>query len=286
MQPISGTTRIFGLIADPVAHTLSPLMHNAALDFLGFDGVYVAFHVMPHRLGDAMTGMKSLGIAGLNVTVPHKTAVMRYCDTIDPEAAAVGAVNTLVHAEGGLTGYNTDVFGFRESLRRDAGFETLPGHVCVIGAGGAACGVVYACATSGDVQEMTILNRTVERAVALADEMGGYGTCTVKAGPLDHAESLYAAELIVNTTTMGMHPFIDETPVRDAAIFHSGQVVYDIVYNPVETRFLREAAAAGAATVNGLGMLAWQGARSLSLWTGCDAPGEIMHATLLRHFGI
>jgi len=276
---ISGKTAVYGVIADPVAHTLSPLMHNSAIAEMGMDAVYVPFHVRPESLEHAVKGMTALGIGGLNVTVPHKTAVIDYLDSITDEAKAVGAVNTIIGDDGVLTGDNTDVRGFLMCLIRDGGLERFPGRVCVLGAGGAARGVVYACASREEVTEITVINRTLSKAEKIAAEFSNITAASVTAAPAvtdSLMEMIPAAGLVVNTTSVGMIPDSGNSPVPDPGVFHDGQVVCDIVYNPVETRLLREAAEHGAKTVGGLAMLAYQGARSLSLWTGREAPAEVM----------
>jgi shikimate dehydrogenase len=273
---------VFGLIGDPVAHTLSPLMHNAALAGMGVDGVYTAFRVPPALLGDAIAGMRALGISGMNVTVPHKTAVIEFLDDLTPAAREIGAVNTIINEGGILTGDNTDVYGFEMCLRIECGITTLPERVAVIGAGGAARSVVYACAKNQGVREVIVINRTVARAKALAMDMTtltGTKCIAVPAGEPGFAETIPTCGLVVNTTSVGMHPDEDRSPVPKG-LFCPGQVVCDIIYNPVETTFLRDAAASGAKTAGGLAMLAYQGARSLSLWTGKTAPAGLMLSVL------
>ncbi len=279
MAVITGKTIVYGVIGNPIEHTLSPLIQNRAIGAMGIDAVYVAFRVAPERLEDAIRGMRAFGIGGLNVTVPHKTAVIAFLDGITDEAKAVGAVNTVINRDGRLVGDNTDAHGFLMCVLGDAGIERLPGRVCVLGAGGAARGVVYACAARDEVEEVVILNRTVSKAEAIAADLAG---CVKASITVAHAtddivtEEVAAAGLVVNTTSLGMHPYIDDTPVAYPEVFHDGQIACDIVYNPVETRFLREASAWGAKPVGGLAMLAHQGARSLSLWTGQEAPAGIM----------
>lgn len=283
MNAITGKTAVYGVIGDPIAHSLSPLMHNRALEIMDIDAVYAAFHVIPDNLGDAISGLRALGIRGLNVTVPHKMAVMSYLDEVSEDARAIGAVNTIIVEDDRLVGDNTDAYGFLMCVLKGAGLEKLPATVCVLGAGGASRGVVYALAERGEVERIAVANRTVSKAERLASELS---TVTGKVIDVCSAEgaafhdALASAELVVNTTTVGMHPDQDLTPVADPAVFHPGQIVCDIIYSPLETRFLREAAAYGAKTINGLAMLAYQGARSLSLWTKRDAPAETMLAVL------
>ncbi|MFC1606991.1 shikimate dehydrogenase, partial [Candidatus Latescibacterota bacterium] len=272
---ITGTTTVFGIFGDPVGHSMSPLMQNAAIEKMGYDGVYVPFHVHPEQLEAAVWSISSQNIRGINVTVPHKTTVMPHLDILTEAACAVGAVNTIINDDGALIGDNTDVYGFVQGLLREDGIDAFPSSVCVIGAGGAARGAIYGCTTRDEVEEIFILNRTVEKAVAIANEFETLTAKRITALPMNPHEIMKVfskAGLIVNTTSIGMHPNVDRTPVEDTSVFHSGHIVYDIIIPPLETRFLKEAAKRGARTVGGLAMLAYQGARSLSLWTGQDAP--------------
>ncbi len=284
---ISGKSSVFAVIGDPIEHTLSPLMHNRAIKAMGLDAVYVSLHVRPDDLERAIKGMKALGIGGMNVTVPHKTAVMALMDDLSDEARAVGAVNTIIPKDGGLYGDNTDGYGFLKCLA-EGGLPVLPERVCIIGAGGAARGVAFACAGREEVKELAIINRTVGKAEALADEIACFSGKVVEPAPADkqsfkrHAGG---AGLVVNTTSVGMFPNEGVSPLPDPSIFHEGQYTADIVYVPLRTKFLDDAEANGAKSIEGLAMLAWQGARSLSLWTGMEAPGEVMMAALLEHFG-
>ncbi|MFC1692797.1 shikimate dehydrogenase [Candidatus Latescibacterota bacterium] len=279
---ISGTTALYGIIGDPIEHTLSPLMHNSTIAEMGIDAVYVPFHVKPHDLEQAVRGMKVFDIKGLNVTAPHKTRVIEFLDRITDDAEAIGAVNTIINDNDILTGDNTDVYGFLKCLEK-GGIENLPERVCVIGAGGAARGVVYACAKKDEVTEIVIINRTLARAEKLAadlSQVSGTSITTMPAEKKVFESMLPSAGLIINTTSVGMYPQVDVSPVPDPAVFHDKQVVCDIIYNPLETSFLKDAALKGAHTVGGLGMLVYQGARSLSLWSGMDAPVEAMLSVL------
>ncbi|MBT4485412.1 MAG: shikimate dehydrogenase [Candidatus Latescibacteria bacterium] len=285
---ISGKTTVYGVIGDPIEHTLSPLMHASAIEKMGIDAVYVPFHVRPDELEHAIKGIKALGVGGLNVTVPHKTRVMDYLDNLTDEAKAVGAVNTVINHDGVLTGDNTDVYGFTRCLFVDGGLERFPKRVYVIGAGGAARGVVYACAKSDEVSEVVVINRTLSKAEKLAEELSAVTGSHISAMPAieeTFSGMLSDAELLINTTSVGMYPQVEHSPVPYPEVFHEGQVVCDIIYNPSETRLLRDAASHGAKVVGGLAMLAYQGARSLSLWTGMEAPAEVMLDVLKQEFG-
>jgi len=288
IKDIDGKTLVFGVIGDPIEHTLSPPMHNHALEAMGVDAVYVPFHVKPEFLEHAVKSIVSLGIKGLNVTVPYKTGVMKFCDALTDVAKAVGAVNTIINDNGRLTGDNTDVYGFEMCLKSGSGIDTFPERVSILGAGGAARGIVYACAVRDEVREISILNRTFSKAEKIATEFAPLTGKTFVPLPADAEnirKALPASGLVVNTTSIGMHPDIYRSPVSEPEVFHENQIVCDIIYNPAETKFLKDAGLHGAKTVGGLAMLAYQGARSLSLWTGMEAPVEVMLDTLKEKFG-
>jgi shikimate dehydrogenase len=280
---VNGSTQILAVIGHPVAHSFSPQMHNAAIRALGMNLCYVAFHVRPEEVGAAMAGMRAFNLLGLNVTVPHKQAVMPYLDEISEEARRVGAVNTLHHKDGRLIGYNTDVYGILESLKRTAGLDPLPETAAVLGASGAARGVVYGLCTKPEVKRILIFNRTVEKAEKLAGEMSAWTSARLEAHPLTDAalrELLQEAGLLINANSVGMRPRPEESPVGDGAGLHPGLTVYDIVFNPLETLLVRQARAAGARGYGGIEMLIYQGAKSFEIWTGRYPPVEAMKAAL------
>lgn len=279
---ISGTTRVLGVIGDPVAHTASPAMHNAALRALNLNYVYAAFLVAPAALSQALAGMRAFGMVGLNVTVPHKQAVMAHLDEVSAEAQSIGAVNTIANRDGRLVGYNTDAFGIVQSLKVDGDLDPLPPKVALLGAGGAARAVLYALLAREEVEEVLLLNRTVEKAAALAGDLDSEGK--VQVGSLAETGPIGDAGLLINATALGMHPRDDVSPLADPSCLHERMLVADIVYNPLETVLMRQAVAAGASAINGLGMLAWQGARSFEIWTGVEPPVEAMIAAALEHF--
>ncbi len=278
---ISGTTQILGVIGHPVAHTSSPAMHNAAIAALGLDYAYMAFHVEPDCLPQAIAGMRALEIAGLNVTVPHKQAVMECVDEVSPEAVAIGAVNTIANRGGRLVGYNTDAFGFIESLKRDGGMDILPAKVALLGAGGAARAILYALLERSEVECVLLLNRTVEKAEALAADLDRHGR--VEVGAMADGR-VGDAGLVINSTSVGMHPHEGVSPLVDASVLKADMLVADIVYKPQKTQLMQQAEAVGAKSINGLGMLAWQGARSFEIWTGIVPPVETMVAAALERF--
>ena len=273
-----------GIIGHPISHSISPLFQQAALDFCGVDAEYRAYPVAPEEVGAFVAGLRQPGVLGINVTVPHKEAVIPFLDEIDDWATEAGAVNTIVNREGRLTGHNTDGYGFLRALREGAGFEPKGQTTLILGAGGAARGVVLALARA-EVGNLTIANRTPERAENLAQLARGRGI-TSHAIPLagaDLAEVAASAELIVNCTTIGMThgPGDEDTPLPRQAI-PATTLVYDLVYNPLETRLLREASQAGAATLGGIQMLVYQGAASFELWLEQPAPVPVMLAAATR----
>lgn len=267
---VTGRTRVAGVIGDPVRHSRSPALHNAAFAAAGLDWVYVAFEVGEGEVPSALAGMRSLGLAGLNVTMPHKQAVADAVDVLTPDAQALDAVNTVVPVEGRLVGHNTDGAGFLDSLVLDAGVEVAGRRCLVLGAGGAARAVVRALAGAG-AAEVVVVNRTPaagERAAALAGSIGRLGT------ELDVGD----ADLVVNATPLGMGARAGELPCDPGRLRGAGQVVVDLVYDPLETAWLAAARTAGATTVDGLGMLVRQAAHAFTLWTGIEAPVEAMRA--------
>ena len=278
---ISGKTKVCGIIGDPVEHSMSPAMHNAAFKKMGLDYVYVAFSVKKAELGKAIGGMRALNIKGLNVTIPHKVAVLELLDKLDPLAEKIGAVNTIINDDGKLTGYNTDATGFLQPLL-EKGIETRGKNIVILGAGGASRGISFILAGRG--ANMTILNRQVERAKELANRIRQTFGSQVTALELTKENLslvLNKTDILVNATSVGMSPNSEETPVN-ADLLKPGIIVYDIVYNPVKTRLLQQAEAAGAETISGLDMLVWQGALAFEKWTGIEAPVKLMKQEALK----
>lgn len=260
-------------------------MHNAAFAALGLDWCYVPLPVPiepAERIGQAVSGLVSLGLRGANVTIPHKQSVMPYLDRLSPAAQAIGAVNTIrVEADGTLLGDNTDAPGFVADLHSH-GIDPAGLHVLVLGAGGSARAVVYGLATAG-AASITIANRTLARAEALTAALHtqipdcALRACTL---PNDLVDAAGPADLIVNCTSMGMTPQMETMPWPDDLAFTLHQAVYDLVYNPPQTRLLQKAAQDGATAVGGLGMLIWQGAIAFEKWTGITPPVDIMTRTV------
>jgi len=291
--PIDGHTQLVGLIGWPVEHSLSPVMHNGAFDALGLNWRYVPLPVPPGQVETAVRGLAALGFRGANVTVPHKQAVMGALDSITPAAKALGAVNTLVvgrNASGAaiVGGYNTDSKGFVGALR-EGGYEPEDGgDAIVVGAGGAARAVVFGLLWSGSGQ-ITILNRTVERAQVLVADLetlldaGWEGR--LRALPLTPEtliESARIADLLVNATTVGMWPHVRGSIWPKGMPIPAHLTVFDLVYSPLETKLLRQTRGSGARAIDGLGMLVRQGALAFEMWTGAEAPVEVMRAACER----
>lgn len=276
---ITSKSQTCGLIGDPVEHSVSPVMHNAAFSYMGLDYIYLPLRVQKEQLAGAITGVRALNIRGLNVTIPHKVSVIPFLDELEPLAEKIGAVNTIVNDNGHLKGYNTDAGGFLKTLL-EAGIEPQSKKVVILGAGGASRAISFILAEKG--AELVILNRQLEMdwAVELASNISRFTAKEVKALELNEENLKVGIEnthIVVNATSVGMSPDIDQTPVAKR-LFRSDLVVFDIVYNPVKTRLLAEAEEVGAGTINGLNMLVWQGALAFELWTGVKAPMDIMKA--------
>jgi shikimate dehydrogenase len=262
-QSISVETAVCGIILHPAGHTRSPAMHNAAYGVLGLDAVYLAFDVPPDALAGAVEGIRSLGLRQVAVSIPHKQEVIAHLDRVDDVAGAIGAVNTVTRVDGALVGTNTDWSGALRALERET--PVAGRHAVVLGAGGAARAVVYGLLREG--ASVTVLNRTRERAEELAEALGAQA-----AGGLDELEAL-DHQILVNTTSVGLRT--DESPVPASAL-RPGSVVMDAVYDPEETRLLRDARTRGATPIGGKWMLVHQAAAQLELWSGQEAPIDSM----------
>jgi shikimate dehydrogenase len=278
---ISSKTRLCGVIGDPIEHTMSPAIHNAGFTQLGLDYLYVPFHVRKGELGKAIDGMRALNIRGLNVTIPHKVTIIPLLDELDPLAERIGAVNTVTNDDGVLKGSNTDASGFlRALLERD--IEPKGKNVAILGAGGASRAISFILAERGAYP--VILNRRLERAEELARWLSQIFGREVRALELvegNLARVLDGADILVNATSMGMSPNISQTPLA-SKLLGPGLIVFDIVYNPIKTRLLREAEEAGAESVSGVDMFVWQGALAFERWIGVKAPLELMRTEVIK----
>lgn len=267
----AGTTRVAAVIGDPVRHSLSPVIHNAAFEAAGLDWVFVAFEVPAGGGAAAVAAMRALGLGGLAVTMPHKSDVARAVDRLTPVASRLGAVNTVAWSGDELVGDSTDGAGFLDALRADEGFDPAGRRCLVVGAGGAARAVILALAEAG-AAEVVVANRTrsrAEAAVAVAPGVARLGT----------PDAAAAADLVVNATPLGMGG--DQTLPVDPARLGPGQVVVDLVYHPLVTPLLVAARARGAVAVGGLGMLIHQAAHQFRRWTGEDPPLGVMSAAAM-----
>jgi len=279
MTHFTGKTRVIGVWGHPVGHSRSPAMHNAALEALGLDWVYVPFEVVPDDAAAAVAGLRALGLAGVNITVPLKETVLPLLDVVDEDARWIGSVNTVHNRDGRLYGYSTDGAGFLRALEA-VGQPTEGRQVLLLGAGGSARAVAFALAAQGC--RCRIANRTGERAAVLARAVNTRhpGAASV----VGWGEEASGFDLLVNTTSLGMHPNEDSAPALPPNAFAGKPFVYDLIYVPTQTRLLAAAAAAGCETMNGVGMLVWQGALSLAIWTGRpfdEMPVAIMEAAIL-----
>ncbi|MEH7379875.1 shikimate dehydrogenase [Bacillus sp. JJ1533] len=258
--------KVYGVIGTPISHSMSPIMHNDLFEHYKLEARYHAFHVTQKGVKAAMEGIRALEISGINVTIPHKIDVIEYLDEVEEVAANIGAVNTIVNENGKLIGYNTDGHGFIRSLNQVIRNEELcSSKILIIGAGGAARGIFISLAAIG-VKKIDIVNRTIDRAKTIIEDC----KYTVDSHALGFAEAeadLGSYQVIVNTTSVGMHPNVDEMPLSMDKVAPK-TIVSDIIYNPFETKLLKEAAKRGAITQNGIGMFVYQGALAFERWTG------------------
>ena len=276
---------LVGVIGHPIKHSYSPFMHNTSFRMAGLDYIYLPFDIFASNLEDAMKGMVALGIKGFNVTLPFKEKIMDYLNDFSEESAVIGAVNTIVNEDGELKGFNTDVNGiyavlepYKEKIENST--------VSVIGAGGAARSVIYSLIRNFKPKKINIINRTKEKAESLNeyfsakmlfDEIEAFELI-----PPDIVEILNTSALIVNATSIGMQPNEDDSPTTIADSFRKNQLVFDLIYNPIDTRFLELAKSKGAVTIKGLKMFVRQGAKSFELWTGKQMPEEEIYKLLLE----
>lgn len=300
---VDGKTQILGVIGDPIEHTFSPAMHNAGLKALGLNYTYLPFHVREDRLGDCIQGAKAMGIKGLNVTIPHKTNVIKHLDDIDQVASMIGAVNTIqfIYDEDNESynqdneisvrtkGFNTDGYGCVRAIEEKTSIKDK--KVTVTGAGGAARAVAFQIANSG-IDELSILNRNVNKAESLASDLKAnlerIGIdININSYDLDNLKrELSDSDIFIDTTPIGMYPNVNDKPIANADMLHEDLVVNDIVYTPMETSLLKEAKLANAKIVYGYKMLLYQGIRSFEIWLNQEAPVDVMEKALLDVLGI
>lgn len=274
MIDINGTTRVCGLIGNPVGHSISPVIHNSLARLMDMNMVYTTFKVEKGDVVTAVNGAYALNILGLNVTVPHKQAVMESLVDIDPLAKAIGAVNTLVRTDKGYKGYNTDILGLERELI-DEGVVLLGSRCVILGAGGAARAIAFLCAKSG-AKEIYVLNRTKEKAYDIAKAVNDYfGKECIKSMLISEYDKLEADDyVVIQTTSVGLYPKVDDVVIDDEAFYKKVKVGVDIIYNPSETRFMKMCKNAGKPACNGLKMLLYQGVAAYELWNDVSVTKE------------
>ena len=282
-QARKSTKKLVGIIGHPIVQTLSPAMHTAAFEQLGLPFVFGVFDVTLEFLPALVASLRMKNIAGANVTISHKQEVMRLLDAVTDDAARLGAVNVIVNRDGVLTGHNTDFVGVEHSLE-PVRARLRGASILILGSGGGAGAVAYALSKGFSPGRIRIYNRTTDRAVAMTDKFQRLFP-SIRFDTVADQQSISSAivesTLIVNTTSVGMTPNIESLPVPEHAAFSNQQIIFDIIYNPVETALLRRARASGALTINGVDMLVYQGAAAFELWTGKKFPVELARSVLL-----
>ncbi len=282
---INGKTKIIGIIGKNIENSLSPLFHNQIILKHSLNFCYLPFQVTETNLTKTIQGIKALNIRGVNITFPYKEKAIKFLDEVEESARRIGAVNTIVNNKGILIGYNTDVIGFKKSLQEDGKFAIKGEKAVILGAGGAARAVVYALLEEG-IEEIFIFNRTLEKAKKIKQNLSSFfPKSRISVFPLeeeDLKDKIEKAHLLINTTSLGMAPQIDNTPLPDEKLFHPNLLVYDLIYRPAKTLFLRQAERAGAKIINGLPMLVYQGIESFYLWTGLKLESKEILETIER----
>jgi len=275
---ITGNTRLIGVIGNPIEHSISPQLHNTINNYLGVDLVYLPFKVEKSDLESAVKGLKALNFLGFNVTIPFKKDVMKYIDENSKEALLMGAVNTVKNIDGRLYGYNTDAEGFSRSFKEEMGTGFKDKKVVMIGAGGAARAIAVKIALEG-AQKLYIVNRTLENASDIAGIVNNNIKHIAEYFRSDDKvvkEVFSESDIVINTTSVGMYPDMNKSPVKRTIKLSDKQLVYDLIYNPPNTRLLKSAAKNGCKTANGIGMLFYQGIFAYEIWTGIKLPDEFL----------
>jgi len=276
---------VVGVFGYPVAENPTVVMQEAAFRDRGLNWRYLTIEVLPEDLGDAMKGLRAFNMQGINLTIPHKIAVLQYLDGLSPEAELIGAVNTVVRKDDQLIGHNTDGKGFLRSIRDDAGVDPQGKHVTFLGAGGAARAMAVELALAG-AEHITIVNRTPRRGQELASVLAEKTPAEAEFVPWEGKYTVPSeAHILVNATSIGLYPKVEDMPPVEMASIHSDLLVCDVIPNPPRTAFLRAAAARGARTLDGLGMLVYQGAIGFEMWTGVPARVPVMRRSLEEVFG-
>jgi shikimate dehydrogenase len=288
MQKITGTTKLLGVIGDPIEHSLSPVMHNAAIASLGVDYVYLPLPVKPADLENAIAGFKAIGLVGFSITIPHKQAIIPLLTEVSDIAQSVGAVNTVWSTDRGWSGTNTDVEGFIAPLQADNRDWSQTTSV-ILGYGGAARAVVVGCVQLG-CKEIHVVGRNVQKLSQFQHSWENAPLpITLNVHPWEQLpELLSQADLVVNTTPVGMYPHVDQSPIDTAVmeLLPKNAIAYDLIYTPNPTLFLQQAKKQGAITIDGLEMLVQQGAAALKIWLGHPPPVDIMRQSLFQKLGL
>lgn len=281
---ITGETRLLGLLGSPVSHSLSPRMHNAAFGRLGLDYVYLAFETTQESLSRVVAALRDMNVKGFNITMPLKKSVLPLLDGISPEARMIGCVNTVANEDGRLIGYNTDGLGYVRDLK-EHGVSVRGARIALAGAGGAARSAAIQLALDG-AAEIAVFNRTLEKAADIADAINkNIPGCRAEALCLEEgslARRLEDADILVNATALGMRPHEDASVISSPGLLRRDLVVSDFIYEPSRTKLLRIAEEAGCRTLNGSGMLLYQGAEAFRIWTGMDMPVEYVRREVFR----
>ena len=276
-KEINGKTKIIGLIGENMENSLSPLFHNQIILKHSLNFCYLPFQVAEIDLGEAIQGIRALNIRGVNITFPYKEKVIEFLDELEESARRIGAVNTIVNNRGNLTGYNTDVIGFKKSLQDKGKFVIKEKKAVILGAGGAARGVIYTLLEEG-IEEISIFNRTLEKAEKIKQDFSPFfpqNSINIFSFEQDNIkDKIKEANLLVNATSIGMASRVSSTPLPDEKLFHPNLLVYDLIYHPAKTLFLKQAERAGAKIINGVPMLVYQGIESLYFWTGFKPGGK------------
>lgn len=276
---------LVGVFGHPVAENPTGVMQEAAFQALNLNWRYLTIEVYPQDLGAAMQGLRAMNMKGINLTIPHKVAVLQYLDEVKPDAALMGAVNTVVRAGARLIGENTDGKGFMRALTQDAQVDPRGKKVLVLGAGGAARSITVELALAG-ARAITVVNRSPERGKTLVELLNAKTPARAEFVPWQGAPAIPEdVDILVNATSIGLFPNVHEKPAIDYDTIRPGTVVCDVIHTPM-TPFLHEAQQRGAKTVDGLGMLVYQGAIGFKLWTGLDAPVDVMYRALAKAFGL
>ena len=298
---ISGTTKLTGLIGNPVEHTVSPVLHNSLFMAMNINGIYVPVKAADGSLKVVVNGLKAAGFAGFNITIPYKEAILEYTDEFSEEVKLLGVANTVKIADGKLYAYNTDADGFARAFEEQTGSDFQRKSVCILGAGGTAKALAVKIALKA-AERVSIINRTEVKAAELASYVNHViadKDCTGKEstgkvafaevlGSIEALRALNECDIIVNTTSVGMYPDIDSSPIEQGFLFHSKQIIYDVIYNPTQTKLLAAAKANGCKTVNGAGMLFYQGLKAFEIFLDTVVPDWIsscLMAEFLKYLG-